>query len=389
MRVYTTFPRGLKYSCDMEKCGGCCTLFEDIELYEDEIERLERLGYTNFYEKRSSGNYLKQPCPFLKGKLCRIHRKQGSEKKFSTCRKYPFSAALLKDERVVVDVKWSCPGVSLEDGREIDEKLLMEEFLEPEKLPHVPLGEKLYFHNPSRQEIEWMALERLYSSISRALTEGEMSIYRSILFLTGIARKVGSELGGKPLVTQEDVGQVAEFIKNSNREELVQQAAEATPVSIDFLGFSSSLSGIFEYEVNPQHALDRLGLEFGGGKSIKFDDNLEEIFSQPFSPEASRLLNHYLVQSLRESLTRPWDFISTYSWALGVTGLIDYLARLEAYHLDKEVRAEESRKAIMMADFLNKHFSSFREHAFQVYPTMGMQYLQFFITGIGSGLGGY
>lgn len=386
MRIHTTFPSGVTYSCDMDACNGCCTLFEDIAIYEDEIQRVKKLGYSDFYTKRKDGNYLKTPCPFLEGSLCRIHREHGQGKKFITCRKYPFSASQLRNGNVVVDVKWACPGVSLGGGRLIDVELLKEEFLEPERLPLLPIGKRMPFHSSSGQEIEWEALERLYSSISEALLEDNMSIYRTILALTGIARAAGSELGNLPLVTSKDLGGVEDFLRSTDLEELSQEVAESTPVEMDFLGFASNLNLLFEQEVNPRHAIEKLGLDFRG---TTFNDDMEGIFSQHLDQEASNVLNHYLVQSLRESLTRPWDFISTIFWALGVAGFADYMGRLEAYEREGEVTAREARKALMVVDFLNKHFSSFRDQAFEIYPPLGTQYLQFFLAGKDSGLGGY
>ncbi len=313
----------------------------------------------------------------------------GKSEKFSTCRKYPFSAVQLKNKKIVVDVKWACPGVSLEKGKTIDEELLREEFLEPEKLPLSSQGEVVYFHNPSRQKIEWEALEKLYSLISEALIGEEMSIYKSILFLTGIVRKVGSELGAKPLVTSGDLEIIENFIKNSSAEELVEQVRLSTPIDMDFLGFSSTLNSIFEFEINPEYAVEKLGIRLGEEEKVKFNDNLQDIFTQPLNKEASRLIKYYLVQNLRESLTKPWDFISTYFWSLGVAGMIDYIARLDAYDTTEKVTEVEARKAIRIVDFLNKHFSSYREFAFELYPGLGMKYLQFFVAGSDSGLGGY
>jgi len=202
-------------------------------------------------------------------------------------------------------------------------------------------------------------------------------------------RKVGSELGAKPLVTSGDLEIIENFIKNSSAEELVEQVRLSTPIDMDFLGFSSTLNSIFEFEINPEYAVEKLGIRLGEEEKVKFNDNLQDIFTQPLNKEASRLIKYYLVQNLRESLTKPWDFISTYFWSLGVAGMIDYIARLDAYDTTEKVTEVEARKAIRIVDFLNKHFSSYREFAFELYPGLGMKYLQFFVAGSDSGLGGY
>ncbi len=386
MDIYTTFPQGLRYSCDMDSCNGCCTLFEDIPVYEQEIKRVEALGYRDFYEKRSDGYYIKQPCKFLEGKLCLLHKKHGRESKFITCKKYPFSAVALKNGSVVVDVKWACPGVSLSKGREITPQLIKEEFLEGYEPAPVNIDEIVYFHNSSRQRIEWRALERLLFSISQELLREERSIYRNMLYLTGMVRLIGRTLGGVSPVDMEAIERVESSLRNTS--ELIDEAISATPVSMDMLGYVSTLTTLFEHSVNPMEAVEKLGISFGDGM-VRFEDDMEGLFSQPMSQEASRLYTYYLCQSLRECLTKPWDFISTYFWSLGVIGFADYIARLDAWDTTEKVEEEQARKAIRIVDFLNKHFSDFRDFAYEVYPSLGMYYLQFFIAGIDSGLGGY
>ncbi|GBE55749.1 hypothetical protein BMS3Bbin15_01933 [archaeon BMS3Bbin15] len=122
---------------------------------------------------------------------------------------------------------------------------------------------------------------------------------------------------------------------------------------------------------------------------MNFNDNLHDIFTQPLSLKASELMKYYLIQNLRESLTKPWDFISTYFWSLGVAGMIDYIARLDAFKTTSMVTDVEVRKAVRIVDFLNKHVYTYRDFAFEIYPNLGMKYLQFFIAGSDSGLGGY
>ncbi len=389
MQIHTTFPEGVRYLCNIEECNGCCTLFEDIRIYEDEIKKFEAMGYSKFYEIRENGNFLKHPCPFLEGKFCSLHKKSGKLNKFSTCRKYPFSAVMLRNKNIVVDVKWACSGVSLEKGEIIDKKLLLKEFLQAENPPLSSQDEVVYFHNPSRQKIEWEALEKLYSIISDALIKENISIYKSILLLTGLVRKIGSELGSKPLVTTGNLSSIEDFLQNYDVEEFIEQTRTGTPIDMDFIGFSSILNSIFEFEINPEYAVKKLGIKIGGEKKVNFNDNLHDIFTQPLSLKASELMKYYLIQNLRESLTKPWDFISTYFWSLGVAGMIDYIARLDAFKTTSMVTDVEVRKAVRIVDFLNKHVYTYRDFAFEIYPNLGMKYLQFFIAGSDSGLGGY
>ena len=92
MQIHTTFPEGVRYLCNIEECNGCCTLFEDIRIYEDEIKKFEAMGYSKFYEIRENGNFLKHPCPFLEGKFCRDRKSTRLNSSHTDISRMPSSA---------------------------------------------------------------------------------------------------------------------------------------------------------------------------------------------------------------------------------------------------------------------------------------------------------
>jgi Fe-S-cluster containining protein len=379
MEIITTFPRGLRYACTLESCFTCCSLFEDIPVTIEEIKRVKALGYKDFYEARSGRYFIKKPCTFLEDKLCSLHREHGKAKKFMTCRKYPFSASVLDNGSVIVDVKWTCPGVGFEGGEEITEALLREEFLEDllkGGAEEIKRGEVVYLHSPSGQRIPWGALVKLHSGIAEALA-GE-GFYDTLLLLTAAVRHLGSNLGGKSFVSESDAASALESFEaryRQEREALLREVKAQAQVAVDILTIYDYFDELFEYEINPGYAAKKLGI----AEELEFDEDFARLFSKPISAEAQRLLAMHTRQSFMETLARPWDLPSAYFWTLGVACVADYLARLLS---SDEVTRDDARKALSIVDFLNKHFRSFRDYYFPRYPELGMQYLQFLLGGV-------
>ncbi|NOZ59623.1 MAG: YkgJ family cysteine cluster protein [Euryarchaeota archaeon] len=379
MEIITTFPRGLRYACTPESCFTCCSLLEDIPVSIEEINRVKALGYRDFYEARSGRYFIKKPCVFLEDKLCSLHREHGKSGKFMSCRKYPFSASVLDNGSVVVDVKWTCPGVGFDTGEEITEALLREEFLDDllkRKAEEIKRGEVVYLHNPSRQQIPWRALVRLHSGIVETLA-GE-GFYDFVLLLTAAVRHLGSSLGGRSFVSSQEAEEALQSFRaryRRERGEMLREVKAQAQVAVDILTIYDYFDELFQYRINPGFAAKKLEI----AEELDFDEDFAALFSKPLSGDAQRLLAAHARQSFMETLARPWDLPSAYFWTLGVACVADYLARLLS---GEEVTRDDARKALSIVDFLNKHFRSFRDYYFPKYPELGMQYLQFLLGGV-------
>ncbi len=379
MEIITTFPRGLRYACTPESCFTCCSLFEDIPVTIEEIKRVKALGYEDFYEARSGRYFIRKPCTFLEGRLCSLHRQHGKAGKFMTCRKYPFSASVLDNGSVIVDVKWTCPGVGFQGGEEITEAMLREEFLEDlleGEAEEVRRGEVVYLHSPSGQRCEWRALVKLYSGIVETLADE--GFYDLLLLLTSAVRHLGGALGGKSFVYEGEAEAALESFADSYRQRrgaLLAEVKTQAQVAVDILAIYDYFDELFTYDINPGFAAKKLGI----AGELEFEEDLARLFSKPMSKEAEKLLAVHTRQSFLETLARPWDLPSAYFWTLGVACIADYLSRLLA---GETVTREDARNALSILDCLNKHFSSFRSYYFPRYPELGMQYLQFLLGGM-------
>ena len=379
MEIITTFPQGLRYACTPESCFVCCSLLEEIPITIQEINRVKALGYADFYEARSGRYFIKKPCVFLEGRLCLLHKRHGKSEKFMSCRKYPFSASVLDNGSVVVDVKWTCPGIGFDAGEEITGALLRGEFLEDllrSGAEQVRRGEVVYLHSPSGQQIPWRALVKLYSGILETLA-GE-GFYDFILLLTAAVRHVGASLGGRSFVSAREAEEALQGFREryrGEREALLRGVKAQAQVAVDILAIYDYFDDLFEFRINPGFAARKLGI----AEELSFDEDFAGLFSKPLSGEAQRLLAAHAGQSFMETLARPWDLPSSYFFALGVACVSDYLARLLA---GREVTRDDARRALSLVDFLNKHYHSFREYYFPRYPELGMQYLQFLLGGV-------
>ncbi len=121
MGIKTLFYPKLKFKCLKECASKCC--HSKIELFDFEIERIKNLGFDNFFEEKEGKYYLKQPCIFLKDNLCILHKEYGFDYKPEMCKRFPFY--FYKDDSIMVDISWACPGVGFEDreSRTAEEEL--------------------------------------------------------------------------------------------------------------------------------------------------------------------------------------------------------------------------------------------------------------------------
>ncbi len=369
--MLTTFGDGLRYACTPGDCFICCRVLEDIPVDLEEIRRVEALGYRDFYEVRSGGYFLRQPCAFLDGRRCRLHAEHGFSAKFMSCRRYPFSLSLLDNGTAVVDVKWTCRGVSLRHGERVTLELLEREFLgdEQHSLVPIPRGERVYLHYRSGQRCTWDALVELHTGIAGMLPG---RLHASALMLVGMLRRLGSSLRGE--VGVEQVRRELEALEGAS-EELMAEAASAAELQIDLLGIYDIFGELFGHRLSPSYAARRLGI----AEEVEFTENFSEVYSKAVEPEAERLLSFHLRQSFMETLARPWDVVQSCFWTLGVACFTEYIARVLA---DSRVKERHARDALAIADYLNKHFSSFRSHAFPKYPELGMHYVHFLASGL-------
>ncbi len=373
MRLLTTFGRELRYTCTPDTCFICCRILEDIPVRMEEIKRVEALGYKGFYEARSGGYFLKKECPFLRDRRCVLHERHGFRAKFLSCRKYPFSATLLDNGTVVVDAKWTCRGVSLSSGERVEREMLEREFLEElGEEQKVERGEVVYLHYRSGQRCTWDALVRLYTGIN-TLLQGE-TLHRSALLMVGALRRLGGMLAGG-VVTLEEAERAAKALEGADREEMLTEAKAAGDVQIDLFGIYDIFGELFGYRLSPGYAARKLEI----AEEVEFTEDFSQLYTKPLDDEADRLLSFHLRQSFMETIARPWDLVQSCFWTLGVACFTEYIARVLA---EERVEEQNARDALAIADYLNKHSSSFRSHAFPKYPELGMHYLHFLCSGI-------
>ncbi len=128
-----------KFRC-VENCGKCCCEL-DIPLTDEDVERIEELGYSAWefvdYDKAfyRDGEFLgyalkKRPfddcCVFLdpETKRCRIH-----DSRPLACRLYPF--VFVRDGRfleVSIRDEGECPGIGAPDGDQLSLRFLLDNY---------------------------------------------------------------------------------------------------------------------------------------------------------------------------------------------------------------------------------------------------------------------
>ncbi len=384
MAIYTTFLPTLRYSCDMERCDGCCGWFEEIEVTWQEVNALENAGYRDFYEKRGRKLLLRNPCAFLDGKLCKIHSKHGYAAKPAACKKHPFIVTLLSNGNLLVDVKQSCPCVGDEKG-----KALTNEYLEKEVLAHVdvkslipaPRKNVVFFHEQRGILIEWRTLEALYNFIGELLISTKAGAIEKILLLTAIVRFFAANCEallrerGDTVLSLSDVSKLAKaFLQHfeaHGKESVLAELTHSSQLAFDPFLVSEIQGELLDNEKRILEAMKKLGIK------NPINLNSDKLLHKKFSQEAENLHTQYLIQSLKETLARPWDFSTSYFWACGVMGAIDILARALAQ--GEEVKAE-MRSAIRIIDYLNKSVENFREYIYPRYPELGARYVQYVIA---------
>ncbi|RLF60751.1 MAG: hypothetical protein DRN25_01930 [Thermoplasmata archaeon] len=114
------FHSNLKFEC-LKKCADkCCS--GKIEIFEEEIKKIKKLGFKDFYFIENDKFFIKQPCIFLKDNLCMLHREHGFEYKFESCKRFPFCFYSNERDEIVVDINWACPGVG-KGKRKAEEEL--------------------------------------------------------------------------------------------------------------------------------------------------------------------------------------------------------------------------------------------------------------------------
>jgi Fe-S-cluster containining protein len=360
--IATTFPPTLRYRCDIESCVGCCSFFEEIELSRADIQRLEGLGYSSFYQGNEAC-LLRKPCVFLQGKLCRIHLRHGVSAKPEACRKYPFSLSLLDNGWVLVDIKWACSGVGREDGRALTHGYIKRElscFMGADK-PRVPVGDFVPVTDKGGAVVSWVGVKELYEYASRDILLQDLGLREKVGTLAYLLKGFTESLTGKRRISREDV---AGFLTD-----LRLRAVEAGPGALDAeIRFYGAVDDILSLGATPVAAARRLGLELEMGPPRE----------RPLSREAEEVYSLYLSQCLMETLSKPWSVRASFYWALGVMGLVDFVARCMG---SGEIGRAEVRKAVAVVDFMNKGYREFRAHAYPRYPELGLSYLGTLLRG--------
>lgn len=98
------------YSFECIKCGQCCRHYQLVELFDEDIQRLEAYRPQEFVVVKNGRAFLRheKTCHFLEGDLCSVH-----DRKPAVCRAYPLSLSDAMNGKTTVCVE--CPGVG--EGR--------------------------------------------------------------------------------------------------------------------------------------------------------------------------------------------------------------------------------------------------------------------------------
>ena len=360
-KIVPTFPPTLRYRCDIDACRGCCSFFEEIELREEDVRRLQELGYSSFYLGKDA-YVLRRPCVFLRGKLCHIHLTHGVSAKPQACRKYPFSVSLLDNGWAVVDIKWACSGVGREDGDPLTEGYLWRElsdFIRAGK-DRVPVGDFVPLTDSGGADVSWMGVRELYEHASRSILLQDQRLGEKIWMLTSFFKGFTESCAGKRRIPRR---MVAGFLKDL-RPEVVGTGPCAGDAEIRFYGLIDDLLSL---GATPGAAARKLGLDLEMGSPAE----------QLMSREAEDLYSLYLSQCLMETLSRPWSIRASFYWALGVMGFVDFVARCIS---PEKIGRGAMRKAVAVVDFMNKGYRRFRAHAYPRYPDLGVSYLDILLS---------
>lgn len=358
VKVITTFPHSLRYKCDIDACRGCCSLFDEIEISEEDVKKLEKLGCTSFYEGKGERLLLKKPCTFSKGKLCEIHLKHGYAAKPEACKKYPFTVSMLDNGWIMVDVKWACPGVGVDKG-----DLLTIDYIEKEVLTFIDLSRirslamdnLVLLTDGGEIRISRSGVKELYDYASKGILFSGLELWEKITGLTSLIKQFSQACEGSKTVARERVLEILRTLEPEEHE-------VETDLPGQELGYYGLIDDFLSFELNPLAAVKKLGLEY----------KLASPTDAGFSKDAGELYSLYLSQCLKETLSKPWSVRASFFWALGVMGFVDFVSRAMA---KKEVEKAEMRAAIAAVDFLNKGFEEFRNYAYPRYPELGLSYL--------------
>jgi Fe-S-cluster containining protein len=356
--VVLTFPTALRYKCDIETCKGCCSIFEEIEIGEGDVKSLEKLGYASFYVTQEGRLLLKKPCPFSKGRLCEIHMRHGYAAKPDACKKYPFAVSVLDNGWVVVDVKWSCPGVGADDGepltaKYIERKLLS--YMDRGRINRVSLEDYMPLVDGGEIRITRSGVRELYEYVSKNILFSALGVREKIMGLTSLIKQFSQACEGKKTVARERVSEILRSLEW--KEDRVEAALQEQG-----LGYYGLIDDFLSFELNPLVVAKKLGIDY----------KLTSPTDAGFSKDAGELYSLYLSQCLMETLSKPWSVRASFFWALGVLGYVDFVSRSIA---EDEVRKTEIRAAIAVVDFLNKGLEDFRKYAYPRYPELGFSYL--------------
>lgn len=355
-KLALTFPQTLKYACKIETCQGCCSLFEEIELTPEDVRALESLGYSSFY-RGDDRRLLRKPCIFLRGKLCQIHMEHGVSAKPSVCRRYPFSVSFLDNGWTLVDVKWACRGVCAEDGNALTVEYVSRELTESltprgEKMPvgsHIPLSDE------GSKKVVWEGVKELYDFAAEKVLLTDTELKEKIGELVYLFREFTEACPSKKIAALEDVQGILKSLR------LETWKIEEVPWDAE-VNYYGLINELFSIGVTPANAAKRLALD------LKISSPAEPALTR----DAEELFAIYMSQCLRETLSKPWSLRASFYWAMGVMGLVDFVTKCTA---EEEVGEGVMRGAIAVVDFLNKSYREFRDHAYPLYPELGLHYL--------------
>lgn len=187
------------YSC--HSCGQCCRGLFEIRVTPEEQARIAAQGWADrpeldglpLFRERADGTYLNHrpdgACVFLDDdNHCRVHAEFGEETKPLPCRLYPF-VFVPDGQQVRVDVRFDCPSVAGDRGRELTEHFGDLKAMLPQALPEVEVGPEVTI--AAGQTVEWAVVRQLTEQAEAILADISLPLTERLVALVQFATAAG------------------------------------------------------------------------------------------------------------------------------------------------------------------------------------------------------
>lgn len=248
-----------RYSC--HSCGQCCRGLFEIRVTPEEQARIEAQGWADrpeldglslFREVGGATALNHRPdgaCVFLDDdNHCRIHAEFGEETKPLPCRLYPF-VFVPDGHQVRADVRFDCPSVAGNRGRELSEHFSDLKAMLPQAVPDLEIEQQVEVTNG--QMVEWSVVRVLAEEAEAILTDISLTLTDRTVALANFA--AACLVAPYDAVDKAQMVQFATSLRRSMVEGVVQE--DAPPLAAP----PRKLRALFRQLVASLGRADRIG----------------------------------------------------------------------------------------------------------------------------------